>query len=200
MAVLALALFGLYAVIGFGLRSVLQRRRTGDAGFRGVSGRPGSVEWWAGIAFVGAVLIGLLGPVTGLAGLGEIAILDRPWVHALGVVLACAGIAATFLTQLAMGESWRVGVDPAERTALVTDGPFRFVRNPIFTAMLLTGAGIALVFPNLVAILGWVLLLAAIELQVRVVEEPYLGRQHGEDYRRYTASTGRFLPGLGRLS
>jgi protein-S-isoprenylcysteine O-methyltransferase Ste14 len=43
-------------------------------------------------------------------------------------------------------------------------------------------------------------LLAALEIQVRGVEEPYLLRTHGEAYRRYAAATGRFLPGIGRLS
>jgi protein-S-isoprenylcysteine O-methyltransferase Ste14 len=38
-----------------------------------------------------------------------------------------------------MGASWRIGVDPSERTDLVTGGAFALVRNPIFSAMLLTG-------------------------------------------------------------
>jgi protein-S-isoprenylcysteine O-methyltransferase Ste14 len=33
------------------------------------------------------------------------------------------------------GASWRIGVDPDERTTLVTSGPFAIARNPIFTAM-----------------------------------------------------------------
>ena len=90
-----------------------------------------------------------------------------------------------------------VGVDEDERTELVTSGSFAMVRNPIFTAMLVTGAGIALVVPNGIALGGWVLLLLAIEFQVRVVEEPYLRRHHGEPYQRYLARVGRFLPGVG---
>jgi protein-S-isoprenylcysteine O-methyltransferase Ste14 len=42
-----------------------------------------------------------------------------------GVALALLGTAGTFLTQLAMGESWRVGVDETEQTELVTHGPVR---------------------------------------------------------------------------
>ena len=63
--------------------------------------------------------------------------------------------------------------------------------------MLVTGTGIALVVPNLIAVAGWVLLLIAIELQVRVVEEPYLRRHHGDPYRQYLASVGRFVPAIG---
>ena len=42
-------------------------------------------------------------------------------------------------------------------------------------------------------------LLVAVELQVRLVEEPYLLRTHRQVYASYAAATGRFVPGLGRL-
>ena len=147
--------------------------------------------------FATALIAGALGPVAGLLGLAEISLLDQLWIGVTGVALALIGTAGTFFTQLAMGESWRVGVDETEHTELVTRGPFRLVRNPIFTAMLTTGAGIGLVVPNPIAVLGWGLLLVAIELQVRVVEEPYLRRHHGDPYRRYMASVGRFVPAVG---
>jgi len=47
MPVAALALFAAFAVLGFGWRSWVQRRRTGSTGFNGISGHPGSVEWIA---------------------------------------------------------------------------------------------------------------------------------------------------------
>jgi protein-S-isoprenylcysteine O-methyltransferase Ste14 len=196
---LALALFALYVLVGFGIRTAVQVRRTGDSGFRGLSGSPGTAEWWAGILFVAALVAAVAGPVAGLLGLRSVGWLAEPWVAAVGVSLTLAGVLGTFLTQLAMGESWRVGVDEDERTALVVDGPFALVRNPIFTAMLVTGAGIALVVPNVIALLGWALLLVAIELQVRVVEEPYLRRHHGDGYVGYLAAVGRFVPGIGRV-
>jgi protein-S-isoprenylcysteine O-methyltransferase Ste14 len=98
-----------------------------------------------------------------------------------------------------MGTSWRIGVDPAERTALVTSGPFALVRNPIFAAMLPTALGLTLLVPSWVAIAGLLGLLVALELQVRVVEEPYLLRAHGEKYAGYAARVGRFVPGMGLL-
>jgi protein-S-isoprenylcysteine O-methyltransferase Ste14 len=44
---------------------------------------------------------------------------------------------------------------------------------------------------------GLALLVAALEVQVRGVEEPYLRATHGASYRRYEQTAGRFLPGLG---
>jgi hypothetical protein len=43
------------------------------------------------------------------------------------------------------------------------------------------------------------LLLVALQLQVRVVKEPYLLASHGEAHRRCAAGTGRFVPALGLL-
>lgn len=198
MAVLTLALYGLYAVIAFGLRTLLQWRNTGDGGFRGLSGHALSLEWWAGVLFVVAILAGVLAPVLALVGLEPVALLDHRAVALTGVGLAVVGIAATFGAQAQMGSAWRIGVDHDERTELVTAGVFGWVRNPIFTAMLVTGAGLGLMVPNAVALVGWVSLVVAIELQVRVVEEPYLRQLHGARFGRYLATVGRFLPWVGR--
>ena len=200
VAMAALAVYALYLGVGFGLRTWVQWRRTGDTGWRGISGRFGSPEWWAGVPFTVALVAGVLGPITALLGLEPVAVLDGATSHLLGAALAFAGVLATVATQLAMGTSWRIGVDDTETTELVTTGPFALARNPIFTAMATTGLGLGLMVPNLVAMLGFVLLVVALQLQVRVVEEPYLLRTHATSYESYAASVGRFLPGLGRLT
>ena len=52
----------------------------------------------------------------------------------------------------------------------------------------------------LVALIAFVVLVVALELQVRVVEEPYLLVAQGAAYADYAARVGRFVPGVGRLS
>ena len=198
MPVIALALFAVFAALGFGWRSWEQRRRTGSTGFQGISGRLGSSEWFAGVGFVAALLAAVAAPVLQLAGvLSPLGVLTAPWIQAGGIVLALVGIAATVYAQVDMGDSWRIGVDPGERTTLVRSGVFGRVRNPIFTAMLTFGFGIAVLTPNLVAVIGFVLLVGSIQLQVRVVEEPYLLSVHGDTYRDYLGRVGRFVPGIG---
>lgn len=190
-------LFTVFALLGFGWRSWVQYRRTGSTGFRGLSGRFGSAEWFAGVGFVAALATAVLAPM--LQAVGVVTPLtDAGWLHGVGVVLAVAGIAATVYAQIDMGESWRIGVDQTETTTLVRGGVFGLVRNPIFTAMLIFGSGVALVTPNVIAVLGFALLLGSIQLQVRVVEEPYLAAVHGAEYREYLAEVGRFVPRVGR--
>jgi protein-S-isoprenylcysteine O-methyltransferase Ste14 len=197
-ATIALVLLAVFGVLGFGWRSWLQHRRTGSTGFRGVSGRIGSVEWVAGVGFVVALVATVVGPALQLCR-AIVPLRHAEWIHVTGIVVATIGIALTVWAQLDMGDAWRIGVDASETTELVQRRVFGLVRNPIYTAMLVFDVGIVLLTPNFVTIAGLVLAIAALELQVRHVEEPYLLAKHGAAYRRYTARVGRFIPGVGLI-
>jgi protein-S-isoprenylcysteine O-methyltransferase Ste14 len=200
MALAALVIYCLWLGLAFGLRTAIQLRRTGSTGIHGIGPDAGAAERVAAALFVVALVVGLAAPVLALLDLVEpVAGLDGTVAHAVGVALAAAGAVATFWAQVAMGDAWRIGVDSEERTQLVTEGPFAVVRNPIFAAMIPTALGLALMVPSVVALAGLAALVAALELQVRAVEEPYLLRTHGEAYAEYGARVGRFLPGIGLL-
>jgi protein-S-isoprenylcysteine O-methyltransferase Ste14 len=200
MPYVALAGYALFLLLAFGLRTFLQWRRTGDSGFRGVTGRPGSAEWFAGRLFTVALLIGVLAPVLALTGVVEpFAALNTRGVHVAGIVLYLSGLGLTLASQFQMGSSWRVGVDEGEETELVTAGLFSLARNPIFTAMVVLTVGLVLTVPSVIAFAGLVALVVALELQVRVVEEPYLLKTQGEPYAAYASRVGRFVPGVGRI-
>jgi protein-S-isoprenylcysteine O-methyltransferase Ste14 len=197
LAWVALASFAAYVVVVFLGRAVLLRRRTGTSGWHGISGPAGSAAWWGGVLFALALVAALLAPVAALTGVAEPVDVGAG-VHALGIALCVLGFAGSLLAQQAMGAWWRVGVDAEEEVELVARGVFARVRNPFFTALLTATAGLLLLVPNAVALGALAALLLAVELQVRVVEEPFLRTQHRDRYRAYAARTGRFLPGVGR--
>ncbi|MBA2764135.1 MAG: isoprenylcysteine carboxylmethyltransferase family protein [Thermoleophilaceae bacterium] len=198
-AQLALAGYLLYLGLAFGARTVIQIRRTGSTGFHGLGGRIFSAEWSAGVLFAVALAMGFGAPLLDLAGvLDPIRALDSGAVHVVGGALFLLGLIATLIGQMTMGVSWRIGVDHSERTEMVTGGPFGLVRNPIFSAMIPTSLGLVLLVPNPLAVVGLLALVVALELQVRVVEEPYLLSTHGATYAEYTSRVGRFVPGIGR--
>lgn len=200
MEVAALALYCVWFGLAFGVRIAVQWRRTGSLGVHGVAAGAGPLEWFAGALFVTGLAVGAAAPVLALFDVLEpIEALDGAVGPAIGIVLAATGIVLTFLAQLAMGDEWRIGVDPKERTRLVTDGPFKLVRNPIYSAMVPTVLGLALIVPSAVAIAGLLALAIGLELQVRLVEEPHLLRAHGDEYAGYVAEVGRFVPGVGVL-
>lgn len=193
----ALILFVLYMMVAFGVRTVQHLRATGSTGFQGISGQPGSASWFGGVLFALALVLGAFAPILELTGHVKSFVELPDWVvwSAAGIVVL--GTATTYIAQVAMGKSWRIGVRATERTDLVIDGPFRIVRNPIFSCMLVTAMGFTLLLPNALSFASLICLFVAIELQVRVVEEPYLHRTHGEPYAEYCKQVGRFVPGLG---
>ncbi len=194
----ALVLYAVFAAVAFGWRTWVQWRRTGDTGLR-LHARPGTRQWWAKLGFVAALAAGVAAPMAGLAGLDPLSVLDHDAARLAGTAIVVGGIAATVVAQWHLGASWRIGVDPTERTGLVTDGIYASIRNPIFTAMGIVAIGMALLVGNALAVGGLLALVAALQVQVRLVEEPYLQRAHGPTYAAYAAVAGRFLPGVGRL-
>lgn len=198
MAVLYLVLLAGWLLIVGPVRSIGHQRDTGTTPVRFID-RPGSAQWWARLLGTLGLLCAVATPLADLAGLAPVDALDRAGVAAVGVVLVLVGVAGTVVSQVTMGSSWRADVDPEARTDLVLHGPFRLARNPVFTATATTIAGLALIVPNVVAAAMVVFSVTAWELQVRLVEEPYLRRVHGGAYETYAEHTGRFLPGIGRL-
>jgi protein-S-isoprenylcysteine O-methyltransferase Ste14 len=200
MAELAIVLLVAFAVFTFGVRIAIQLRRTGKTGLIGIREGAGFADWGSGVLFVGGMVMGALSPVLVLGDdLDPIGALDVDALHVIGIVLTVAGGLAVFGAQLGMGESWRIGVKDEERTALVTRGWFALCRNPIYTSMILGWLGLALIVPTWLGIAAVVVIAVGLELQVRAVEEPYLLRTHGTEYRRYGSRVGRFVPGVGRL-
>jgi protein-S-isoprenylcysteine O-methyltransferase Ste14 len=195
MAVTSIVLWILFVLLVDVVRQLIQRWRTGDTGLRLRFERAGG--WAFGLQLVGGMCC-FGAPVTELLGFRPA--FDVFWLRLTGAVVAAVAIGAVFAAQLWMGGSWRIGVDEAERTQLVTTGPFRLVRNPIYTAGLVVVAGQTLAVPNILAVIGFALVLAGIQVQVRLVEEPYLRRTHGTAYDAYAATVGRFFPKVRRTT
>jgi protein-S-isoprenylcysteine O-methyltransferase Ste14 len=200
VAELAIWMLVAFGVLTFGVRVVIQLRRTGRTGLIGLREGAGAADWGSGILFIGGMAMGVASPVLVLDDtLDPISALDVDALHAIGIVLGAAGGLAVFAAQLGMGESWRIGVSDEERTDLVTRGWFAVCRNPIYTSMIVGWFGLALIVPTSLGIAAVVVIAVGLEIQVRLVEEPYLVRTHDKEYGAYAARVGRFIPGVGRL-
>jgi protein-S-isoprenylcysteine O-methyltransferase Ste14 len=199
MGITVLVLEISFLVLAVGGRAWLQRRWTGSSGI--------TIRQAAVTPAERAVKLLLLLTVVGLGVTTALALDDGAapgqWhapdaVRAAGLALAVLGIAGTLWAQVAMGTDWRIGMDHETPTNLVTDGPFRWVRNPIYTAMVVFVAGIALALPSVLTALLVLATAAEVQLQVRRVEEPFLLERHDRDFATWAARAGRFLPGIGR--
>lgn len=187
--VLTAALDLAFLAVAFGVRTVVQRRRTGDSGWR--LGKPHSAAEAASRALLFGAGIALAVALVTAGGLSSLPL------AVAGATAGLAAIAFVSVAQLQMGASWRIGVDPDEVTSLVQDGVYAHVRNPIYTGMAAYALAHVAMTPSVWSALGAAAMAAGVELQVRAVEEPYLERVHGDRYRTWAARSGRFVPGLG---
>lgn len=142
--------------------------------------------------FIGLVLVFVPARVLEWSGV------VRPEIGApqiVGIVVGVAGgvlaLSCVFTFALA-GKGTPAPFDPPRR--LVVRGPYRFVRNPMYTGAGLALAGASLFFESL-ALAGYAaLFLVVVHLFVRIYEEPTLRRTFGEEYEAYCGRVGRWLP------
>ncbi len=181
----------------FILRSLILWARTGSLGINTFRGRIGSLEWFAITSATVGILLAPISPAASILDwpLGQLFFYDAT-VHLVGAAIGISGIVGALISQISMGESWRIGVDSTEETKLVTNGLFQYVRNPIFTFIGVSLVGFFLTVPNGWSVLAIGLTATGIQLQVRFVEEPYLAKVHGDVYRKYVEHVGRFIPRL----
>lgn len=141
----------------------------------------GSWQFWAawvltGVAALGTAALGVLAWTPDASG---------PVVrYASGGLLVSAGLALAAWGLRTLG--------PAASAGLVTDGPYRFTRNPQYLGDLLVLAGWALLTGS--GLVWAVALLAGANLYLAArVEERWLEIRFGQEYRRYRDAVPRFL-------
>lgn len=157
------------------------------------SERPG-VRWGRKLfrlrSYAGVPLV-LLALFFGRAGIEE-------WIAGLGLIvigelLRIASVAYTGPTT----RSRRI-----QAPELVTRGPYRYTRNPIYLGNFFLGAGFLMVLSGTLLWL-WLLYIVLFWLEYTLIvqaEEAYLEQQFGEVYRKYRRETPRFVPVPGRHS
>lgn len=114
------------------------------------------------------------------------------WLKIIGLILIHLALSWIIIAQQQMSNSWRIGIDEKNKTALVTHGVFGISRNPIFLGMILTVLGLFLILPNALSFCLTLSTYFIIQIQVRL-EEAFLEERHGADYLSYKKTVKRFL-------
>ena len=115
----------------------------------------------------------------------------------IGMVIGTAGAALALwciLTFAFVGRGTPAPFDPPRR--LVIQGPYRFVRNPMYIGAGLALAGAALFYESLSLLAYAATFLLATHLFVVFYEEPALRQTFGQEYEAYCDQVGRWLPGV----
>ncbi len=199
MTILQLAaLFYLVSYFGgiIGVRSWMLYRRTGinPLKAREKSGISGIVNRTSGFCMLlmAVVAINYVFLAANYPLLVPIPWLLHDWIALAGVTAAFLGLGITAVAQWQMGNSWRLALDEDEKTPLVTGGLYRFSRNPVYAALILSYLGFFLMLPNAVSLCFLVLSYFSLAVKIRL-EEGYLDGIHGAAFRDYRARVRRWI-------
>jgi protein-S-isoprenylcysteine O-methyltransferase Ste14 len=147
------------------------------------------------VLVVGSVLVGLLlGFVLASQWRGA----ALPWLRAqvtmAGLVLMVLGTALRWWSILTLGRYFTLDVAVRSAQPVVQSGPYRFVRHPSYTGLLLIFFGIGLALANWASVIA-ILVVCPLGLLYRVrVEERALAESLGQPYVDYMRHTKRFIP------
>lgn len=118
-----------------------------------------------------------------------------PWASAIAVAVAFLGVLITVWARITLGRNWSGSVTHKEDHELVSGGPYRFVRHPIYTGLLLMMVGTALVRGTADAFLAVVIFIAIHIWKLRM-EEELMTRHFPDSYPAYRARTKALVPFL----
>ena len=115
------------------------------------------------------------------------------WLRWIGVIIGFISLFLLGWVHSTLGRVFSKALAIQEQHKVVTDGPYRHVRHPMYTAFLIYFLSWFLISANLLFIIVWLLFFFALIARMPK-EEEMLITQFGKEYREYMKRTGRLLP------
>jgi protein-S-isoprenylcysteine O-methyltransferase Ste14 len=140
------------------------------------------------LIYAAALVVGL-----GVGYLAPTAFLPRSLAYGLAAVLIGVAVGLRLWGGWVMGRAGTSIRPTVPTTALVTTGPFRFSRNPLYLAVTLAYLGIAIAAQSLWALALLLVVLPVMQRGVIDREERYLERRFGADFVRYKECVRRWI-------
>jgi len=118
---------------------------------------------------------------------------DTPMVHWLGVAIMASGVAIAFWARFHLGANWSGVVTLKEGHELIRTGPYRTIRHPIYTGILLAFLGNVIEVGQVRGLIGLLIIWLSFYVKARR-EESFLALEFGPNFNEHTQHTGMFLP------
>lgn len=140
------------------------------------------------VIYVAALILGLA-----VDRLWPVSLLPAAWAYLTGALLIIASAAIVFPAFVRFRRAGTPFDVRKPASTLVTDGPYRFSRNPGYVSLTLVYLGVTLLLNNVTVLLMVVPALLVMDLWVVPREERHLEEQFGEQYLRYKQSVRRWI-------
>lgn len=187
---LAATIWALGLVAWFAIRLPYQRRARKiptTAAERTLSERLALPASAIGLAVIPAIYF-----ATGVFGFADYWF--RPWMGWCGLVVEILFLALFYASHRWLGRNWSVTLEIRDGHRLITDGPYKYVRHPMYSSFWLWAIAQALLLPNWVAGLSGVVGVGLLYFGRVEAEEALMQKSFGDEYRAYAARTGRVFP------
>ena len=157
------------------------------------------VDWARQISYAVPVVSGF---TLLLSSRVEIAVLNRrilPRTEALaiiGIVMTAVGMAFAAWARIHLGRNWSSAPMVKDQHQLIRSGPYRLVRHPIYSGLLLAAAGTMLANGKVRGLAGLGLIWLGFVIKSRI-EEEFMIQTFGQQYDEYRRTTGALFPRIG---
>ncbi len=150
------------------------------------------IDWYLQIS---TIVIGVTAIVSSHPALLEFH--DNPWLLALGLLIAGGGLSLFCFAMRNLDRQYTPAHAAHLPTQIVTTGPYRYIRHPVYTANLLMTAGVLLASGSLWMLLNLAILCVYYQVAMHSEETSIASRY--PEYREYIARTGRIFPRLSLI-
>ena len=166
---------------------IIQKRQSIKTNQMGIGNKPKKVLLIERIMSVATVMTCVVG-VLSIFLVKKYPIVE---IRVIGIVVGVMAVVFFALATLTMKANWRVGI-PEEKTSLVTEGIYKWSRNPAFVGFDLLYVSMCLMFFNIPLLL--VSIWAAVMLHLQILqEEVHMQNMFGEEYKQYKQQTFRYF-------
>ena len=125
--------------------------------------------------------------------LGDRIVPENDGVTIIGLLLTLGGLVFAVWARIALGANWSGTVTIKSGHNLIRRGPYKWIRHPIYTGILLSFVGTILLQGEVRAFLAFLLILLALYRKAKR-EERFLSEEFGEGFAEHAKHTGMFLP------
>lgn len=114
-------------------------------------------------------------------------------VEYIGIIVLIISLLFAIWARIVLGSNWSGAIQKVKGQRLVCQGPYKYIRNPIYTGIVCGFLGTVIAFRTLASLLGFFIILVAYIVKINK-EQKFLIMEFGEEYKEYIKKSWALIP------